>query len=119
MSVKGDKDSDLDSPDSEGYLPSMRSVALKTLERQVSEYVSLAQRGETVLITDQDQIIAELTPPREARRDPLIDNPALAEAVRAGWITPAEIVSDEPPPRLPVASLRELLQELDEDRADR
>lgn len=97
----------------------MRSVALKTLEGQVTEYVSLAQRGETVLITDQDHIIAELTPPREARRDPLRDNPALAEAVRIGWITPAEIVSAEPPSRLPVAPLSELLKELDEDRADR
>jgi antitoxin (DNA-binding transcriptional repressor) of toxin-antitoxin stability system len=97
----------------------MRSVALKTLEGEVTEYVSLAQKGETGLITDEDQVIAELTPPREARRDPLVDNPALAEAVQKRWITPAETVSDEPPPRLPVASLRELLQELDEDRADR
>jgi antitoxin (DNA-binding transcriptional repressor) of toxin-antitoxin stability system len=94
----------------------MRSVALKTLESQVTEYVGLAQRGETVLITDQDHIIAELTPPREAQRDPLVDNPALAEAVRVGWITPAELVSGEPPPRLPVAPRRELLQELDEER---
>jgi antitoxin (DNA-binding transcriptional repressor) of toxin-antitoxin stability system len=97
----------------------MRSVALKTLESQVTEYVGLAQRGETVLITDQDHIIAELTPPREVRRDPLIDNPALAEAVRVGWITPASVVSGVPPPRLPVAPLRDLLQELDADRADR
>ena len=97
----------------------MRSVALKALEGQVTKYVSLAQKGETVLITDHDHIIAELTPPREARRDPLIDNPALAEAVRIGWITPAEIVSSEPPPRLPVTSLSELLQELAEDRVDR
>ena len=97
----------------------MRSVALKTLEGQVSEYVGLAQRGETVLITDQDHIIAELTPPREAQRDPLVDNPALAKAVRIGWITVAEVVSSEPPPRLPVASLRDLLQELDGYKADR
>jgi antitoxin (DNA-binding transcriptional repressor) of toxin-antitoxin stability system len=97
----------------------MRSVALQTLEGRVTEYVSLAQRGETVLITDQDHIIAELIPPREARRDPLVDNPSLADAVRSGWLTPAETVSDEPPPRLPVATLKELLQELDEDRADR
>jgi hypothetical protein len=60
-----------------------------------------------------------LTPSREARRDPLVANPALAEAVRVGWITPAKIIADEPPPRLPVAPLRELLQELDEERADR
>jgi len=53
------------------------------------------------------------------RRDPLVHNPALAEAVRVGWITPAEVVSSEPPLRLPVAPLKDLLQELDEDRADR
>jgi hypothetical protein len=52
-------------------------------------------------------------------RNPFVDNPALAEAVRKGWITPAEIVPDEPPPRLPVTTLEKLLEELDEDRADR
>jgi hypothetical protein len=46
-------------------------------------------------------------------------NPALAEAIRKGWITPAEIVSDEPPPRLPIVSLKKLLKDLDDDRADR
>ena len=51
-------------------------------------------------------------------RNPFVDNPALAEAVRKGWITPAEIVSEEPPPRLPVASLEEILRGIAEDRAD-
>jgi antitoxin (DNA-binding transcriptional repressor) of toxin-antitoxin stability system len=96
----------------------MRSVALKALTDRVSEYVHLAEQGETVLITDQDRVIAKITPPREAR-NPFVDNPALADAVRKGWITPAEITSEEPPPRLPVAPLKELLKELDEDRADR
>jgi antitoxin (DNA-binding transcriptional repressor) of toxin-antitoxin stability system len=96
----------------------MRAVALKTLETQVSEYVHLAEKGETVLITDQDRVVAELIPSREAA-SPFAHNPALAEAVRKGWITPAEVISDEPPPRLPVASVKELLKELDEDRADR
>jgi len=59
-----------------------------------------------------------MTPPHEAR-SPFGDNPALAEAVRKGWITPAEVTSEEPPPRLPVAPLEELLRELDEERADR
>lgn len=95
----------------------MRSVALKTLEDQVKEYVDLAKEGETVLITDQDRVIAELNPPRETR-NPFVQNPALAEAVRQGWITPAETLSDEPPPRLPIAPFRELLAEIDEDRAD-
>src|SRR5262245_32913782 len=52
-------------------------------------------------------------------RNPLVDNPALAEAVRKGWITPAEISPEEPlPPRLPVAPLEQILKELAEDRAD-
>jgi antitoxin (DNA-binding transcriptional repressor) of toxin-antitoxin stability system len=96
----------------------MRSVALKTLEGNVTEYVHLAEKGETVLITDQNRVVAEITPPREAR-NPFVDNPALADAVRKGWITPAEIVSEEPPPRLPVTSLKELLVGLEKDRADR
>lgn len=101
-----------------GYLASMRAVALKTLETQVSDYVHLAENGETVLITNQDRVVAELIPFRQTP-NPFADNPALAEAVRRGWITPAEVVSTEPPPRLPVASVKELLKELDEDRADR
>ena len=100
-----------------GYLASMRSVALKTLETQVSDFVHLAENGETVLITDQNRVVAELIPFRQP--GPFADNPGLAEAVRKGWITPAEVVSGEPPPRLPVVSVKELLQELDEDRADR
>jgi antitoxin (DNA-binding transcriptional repressor) of toxin-antitoxin stability system len=95
----------------------MRSVALKTLGDQVTAYVDLAKNGEPVLITDQDHVIAELIPPRAESR--LFEkNPALAEAVRRGWLTPAEIISEEPPPRLPVASLHELLRELDEERSD-
>jgi len=96
----------------------MRSVALKSLEDQVTVYVNLAKGGETVLITEQDHVIAELTPPHEARRL-FGDNLALAEAVRKGWITPAGLISEEPPLRLPVAPLQELLRELEEERADR
>ena len=78
----------------------------------------------TVLVREADETL-EVPPERTERpqpierRDPLVDNPALAEAVRIGWITPAEIVSDEPPPRLPVAPLGELLKQLDEDRDPR
>ena len=96
----------------------MRSVALKTLENEVSDYVRLAEKGETVLITDEDRVVAELTPHREVR-NPFQDNVALMEAVRRGWITPATVVSDEPPPRSPVAPLEDLLRELAEDRGDR
>lgn len=42
-----------------------------------------------------------------------------AEAVRNGSITPAKVVSREPPPRLPVMSFETLMRELAADREDR
>lgn len=96
----------------------MRSVGLKVLKNKLSEYVRLAASGETVLVTDRDKVVAELVPPREGR-SPLLADAVLAEAVRKGFITPPIIADTEPPPRAPVAPLREILNGLDEDRADR
>lgn len=96
----------------------MRSVPLKTFQVEVSEYVHQAESGETILILRQDRVVAELNPPRQ-QPDLETRDAFFADAVNRGWITPARIVSDEPPPRLPVAPLRELLRELDEDRTDR
>ena len=42
----------------------MRAVGLKTLKNRLSEYVRLVANGETVLVTDRDRVVAELTPPR-------------------------------------------------------
>ena len=96
----------------------MRAVGLKTLKNKLSEYVRLVASGETVLVTDRDRVVAELIPPREGR-SPLMADAMLAEAVRQGWITPPALPSSEPPPRKPVMTLRELLQELQKDREDR
>ncbi|MBA3505448.1 MAG: prevent-host-death protein [Betaproteobacteria bacterium] len=68
-----------------------------------------------MLVTDRDRIIAELVPPR-AERSTLVADARLAEAVRQGWLTPPVFVSTEPPPRLPIAPTRELLDELTRDR---
>ena len=43
----------------------------------------------------------------------------LAEAVRAGIVTPPLTRSAEPPPRKPVMTTEELMRQLDESRADR
>jgi hypothetical protein len=43
----------------------------------------------------------------------------LAEAVRNGLLTPAALPPGPPPKTKPVATLAELLAELDSDRADR
>jgi len=88
------------------------------LKNKLSEYVRLAARGETVLVTDRDRVVAELGPPREGR-SPLLADAILAEAVRQGWLTPPALPASGPPPRRPVMKFRALLEELERDRDDR
>ncbi len=97
----------------------MRSVGIKALKNRLSEYVRLAAAGETVLVTDRDRVVAELIPPRAGRAAEVSDA-ALAELVRRGWLTPPASPEAPLPPRLPSSStLRQVLKELDSDRADR
>lgn len=96
----------------------MKAVGLKVLKNKLSEYVRLAERGETVLVTDRDRVVAELVPP-ERTRSPVLADALLAEVVRKGWITPPVLAASTPPPRNPVTSFRKLQKELEEDRSDR
>lgn len=95
----------------------MRSVGVKVLKNKLSEYVRLAASGETVLVTDRDRVVAELVPPR-AGRAPLAADALLAEAVRAGWLTPPLMGHAGAPPRRPVAGFTTLMRELAADREE-
>jgi len=96
----------------------MRSVGIKTLKNKLSQYVRLAEGGETVLVTDRDRVVAEIGPPSPGR-SPLLADAMLADAVRRGWLVPPTLKSDEAPQRKPVAPLAELLRELAVDRGER
>jgi antitoxin (DNA-binding transcriptional repressor) of toxin-antitoxin stability system len=96
----------------------VRTVGIKLLKNKLSEYLRLVAAGETILVTDRDRVIAELSPPREGRST-LGSDAVLADAVRKGWITPAALVTSSPPPRLPVDRLEAILGELEKDRAER
>jgi antitoxin (DNA-binding transcriptional repressor) of toxin-antitoxin stability system len=96
----------------------MRAVGLKVLKNKLSEYVRLAQGGETILVTDRDRVVAELVPPRQGR-SPSVADAVLVELVRQGWVTPAARPLSGPPPRSPVSAFADLMRELDEARADR
>lgn len=96
----------------------MRSVGLKVLKNKLSEYVRLVAGGETVLITDRDRVVAELVPPAEGRAQ-TVDDVALAELVRNGWLTPPLMGSGAAVSRHSVLPFVRLLDELDQDRADR
>lgn len=97
----------------------MRAVGLKVLKNKLSEYIRVAANGEIVLVTDRDRVVAEISPPRTGR-SPVLADAMLADAVRSGWLTPALLGKDAgPPPRKPVAPLREILDGLAADREDR
>lgn len=95
----------------------MRSVGVKRLKNKLSEYIKLASQGETILVTDRDRVVAEITQPRPGRAE-RVEDAALAEAVREGWITPPAL-RHFPMPRKPVAPLAAVLGDLDEDREAR
>jgi len=96
----------------------MRAVGIKVLKNKLSEYVRLAASGETVLVTDRDQVVAELVPPR-SHRSPFVADALLAEAVRKGWIVPPTRASNEIPSGPGVTTLHNLLSQLSEDRDER
>jgi antitoxin (DNA-binding transcriptional repressor) of toxin-antitoxin stability system len=96
----------------------MRAVGLKVLKNKLSEYVRLAQGGETILVTDRDRVVAELVPP-QAGRSPAVADAVLAELMRTGWATPPARPLTGPPPRAALIAFEELMRELDEARADR
>ncbi len=101
------------------YLECMRSVGIKVLNSRLSEYVRLATSGETVLVTDRGRVVAELGPLRKTRSSVVADA-FLADAVRSGVLAPPALAGSGMPPKpAPVASLDEVLADLDESRRDR
>ena len=46
------------------YHTCVKVVGIKQLKAKLSEYVRLAKAGETVLVTERDEVVAELRPAR-------------------------------------------------------
>lgn len=93
----------------------MATVGLKTLKNKLSDYIRLASTGETVVVTNRGEPVAEINPPRrrsETWRE---------RGIREGWFTPAKRPFEPLPPRNPIPgyTLEQLLADLDQDREDR
>jgi antitoxin (DNA-binding transcriptional repressor) of toxin-antitoxin stability system len=99
----------------------MRAVGIKQLKARLSEYVRLARAGETILVTDREEVVAELGPSRQRRPpadslDEVLDGMAaeglLSRAIRSksGWSWHVRNLG------LPPGSSRRLLDEIREDR---
>jgi antitoxin (DNA-binding transcriptional repressor) of toxin-antitoxin stability system len=65
----------------------MKAVGVKQLKARLSEYLRLVKGGETVLITDRDEVVAELRPARRQQ----IGEPSVEQRLQgladAGTIT--------------------------------
>ncbi len=99
----------------------MRAVGLKVLKNKLSEYVRMAEAGETVLITDREHVVAELVPPR-ADRAVRVGDAVLADLVRRGLMTPPQHAPQALgplPAGTPALSPGRLAADLEADRADR
>ena len=97
----------------------MKAVGIKVLKNKLSEYVRLAAGGETVLVTDRDRVVAQITAPGPTV-SPLLADAALADAVRSGHLRPPLLRTGEPPAApLPAAKLSEVLEGLEQDRGER
>lgn len=100
----------------------MKAVATKVLKDNLSKYLRLVQDGETILVMDRDEVVAELRRPRYRERT--IDTWAafLADASERGAIQPAQrvggpslaLLARQPRPQRPV----DLQQLLDQIKAD-
>jgi antitoxin (DNA-binding transcriptional repressor) of toxin-antitoxin stability system len=64
----------------------VRTVGIRELKNSLSEYIRRIRAGETVLVTDRGEIVAELSAPGTSKADPAV--PAgLAALARRGLAT--------------------------------
>ena len=96
----------------------MKSVGLKLLKNKLSEYVRLAQKGETVLVTDRDTVVARILPP-ETGGASLAADAVMLDLIHRGLMSPPLVVSEEPPPSYGNDTWEAVKKGLDEDREDR
>ncbi|MGH7150526.1 MAG: type II toxin-antitoxin system Phd/YefM family antitoxin [Planctomycetota bacterium] len=101
----------------------VRAVGIKELKARLSEYVRRARAGETILVLDRDDVVAELRPPRRHPRaggdleetlDALAESGEVARAARAKgrWTWKVKGLG------LPSGTASNLLDEVRADRRD-
>jgi len=98
----------------------MRTVGIRELKNSLSEYLRRVRSGESVLVTDRGEIVAELTPPGRDRLDPSVP-PGVSALARRGLATVGAAANPSFYSRLPRKGPRRVTsgQLLDEERGSR
>lgn len=98
----------------------MKTVGVRELKNRLSEYLREVRRGESVLVTDRGEVVAEFSPPRHGATDPGVPA-ALLTMARRGLMTlgtPNDSSLYEAMPRTH-RGYRSAMQLLDEERGQR
>jgi antitoxin (DNA-binding transcriptional repressor) of toxin-antitoxin stability system len=69
----------------------MKAVGVKQLKARLSEYLRLVQRGETLLLTHRDEVIAEIRPARRGAGLPDETEALLDALAESGDVTRARL----------------------------
>ncbi len=69
----------------------MRAVGVKKLKARLSEYLRLVKAGEVVLVTDRDEVVAELRPARRQPLSPDTIEETLSDLAEAGSLMRANV----------------------------
>jgi antitoxin (DNA-binding transcriptional repressor) of toxin-antitoxin stability system len=72
---------------SRSYNENMKTVGVRELKNRLSEYLREVRAGESVLVTDRGEVVAEVSPPGQRLADPSVPM-GLLLLVRRGLATP-------------------------------
>ena len=94
----------------------MRTVGIRELKNSLSEYIRRIRAGETVLVTDRGEIVAELSAPGTSKSNTV--PPGVVALARRGLATAGSAASPDLYPPLPRKRRGKLTatQLLDEER---
>jgi prevent-host-death family protein len=101
----------------------MKSVGIKELKARLSEYVRQVKAGDTVLVTERDEVVAELRPVRRRRAPAETLEEVLDTLAEAGELTRAGLPKGAWTWKvrglgLPAGTARRILDEVRGDRAE-
>lgn len=65
----------------------MKAVGLRELKNRLSEYVREVRSGESILVTDRGEVVAQLCPPGQAAPEHDM-SPGLIALTKRGLLTP-------------------------------
>lgn len=68
-------------------IPDVKAVGIKVLKARLSEYLRLVKSGETILVTERDEVVAEIHPARRQKVGELTLDDKLAALAERGEAT--------------------------------